>query len=192
VGDMDNIYIIVTAKEVHGFADSRDILTLKKYNFIESHVINEYTDVIKFFKTLKISKLLIEGDLTLMDFDSYIKPLNVLTKTINMKEVRSIKSESEIAIMQESANIACDCIAYVKKNIKVGMTEEQVAQMTKVFMISAGASELSFSSIISFGENSADIHHAPSATRKLKTGEIIMLDIGCIYKGYCSDITRCF
>jgi Xaa-Pro aminopeptidase len=189
---MDNIYIIVTAKEVHGFADSRDILTLKKYNYIESHIINEYADVIKFFKTLKISKLLIEGDLTLMDFDSYIKPLNVLTKTINMREVRSVKTESEIAIMQESANIACDCIAYVKKNIKVGMTEEQVAQMTKIFMISAGASELSFSSIVSFGENSADIHHMPSATRKLKTSEIIMLDIGCIYKGYCSDITRCF
>jgi Xaa-Pro aminopeptidase len=48
---------------------------------------------------------------------------------------------------------------------------------------------LSFPTIVSFGENSADIHGAPS-DRKLKKNEIILVDAGCVYNGYCSDITR--
>jgi Xaa-Pro dipeptidase len=56
-------------------------------------------------------------------------------------------------------------------------------------MIKEGASGLSFDTIVSFGENSANPHSTPT-DRKLKSGEFILVDAGCIYGGYCSDITR--
>jgi Xaa-Pro aminopeptidase len=146
-----------------------------------------------YINELNLNVLLIDGDLTLSDFETY-KPLLTAKslKIANMKSLRCIKTDEEIKLMQIAADIACDAVAHVKENIKVGMSEQQVADMIKVFMITAGASGLSFPSIVSFGTNTADIHHMPSATKKLESGELIMLDLGCVYKGYCSDITRCF
>ena len=43
-----------------------------------------------------------------------------------------------------------------------------------------------------FGPNAADQHHEPSGTRTLKAGECILIDMGCVWKGYCSDMTRTF
>ena len=44
--------------------------------------------------------------------------------------------------------------------------------------------------IVCFGENCADCHHIPSDTRKLKKNEAVLMDFGCFYRGYCSDMTR--
>ena len=49
----------------------------------------------------------------------------------------------------------------------------------------------SFSPIVAFGKNSAIPHHEPT-NKKLGKNEIVKLDIGCVYQGYCSDITRTF
>jgi Xaa-Pro aminopeptidase len=56
-------------------------------------------------------------------------------------------------------------------------------------MINQGASGLAFDTIVSFGVNSADPHSVPT-DRKLKSDEFILVDAGCVYQGYCSDITR--
>jgi Xaa-Pro aminopeptidase len=56
-------------------------------------------------------------------------------------------------------------------------------------MISRGASGSSFNTIVSFGENAANPHSFPT-DRKLKKNEFILVDAGCVYKSYCSDITR--
>jgi Xaa-Pro aminopeptidase len=56
-------------------------------------------------------------------------------------------------------------------------------------MVNAGASGLAFDTIVSFGSNSANPHSTPT-DRKLQSGELILVDAGCMYQGYCSDITR--
>jgi Xaa-Pro dipeptidase len=54
-----------------------------------------------------------------------------------------------------------------------------------------GVTGMSFSTIVAFGKNTADIHgHA--SNKKLLKGEHILIDAGVIYNDYCSDITRCF
>lgn len=77
----------------------------------------------------------------------------------------------------------------MKKFIKVGMTELQAQDELFKFILKKGATGFSFPPIISFGSHSAEIHSIAS-DRKLKTNDIILLDCGCIYQGYCSDITR--
>jgi Xaa-Pro aminopeptidase len=69
------------------------------------------------------------------------------------------------------------------------MTEKQVATELLKFMINHGASSLSFPTIVSFGANAANPHSTPT-NRKLKKHEFILVDAGCVYNGYCSDITR--
>ena len=105
--------------------------------------------------------------------------------------LRETKAADELKKMRAANRIAYLAYEYVKPRIKTGMTEGEVASMLEQFMRSQGASNVSFPTIVAFGENAANPHHETS-TRKLKKEDAVLMDFGCIYAGYCSDITRCW
>lgn len=105
--------------------------------------------------------------------------------------LRQVKDEHEISILRESNRLAYLTYEYIKPLIKTGVTEAEVAAEMEKFMRIKGASATSFQTIIAFGENSANPHHVTSQ-RKLKDNEAVLMDFGCVYNGYCSDITRCW
>ena len=108
-----------------------------------------------------------------------------------VSQLRCTKDSQEIKRMRASNRIAYLAYEYVRPRIKTGMTENDVAVMLEQFMRGQGASAVSFMTIIGFGENAANPHHE-TGMRKLKNNEAILMDYGCIYQGYCSDITRCW
>ena len=69
------------------------------------------------------------------------------------------------------------------------MTEKQIAEEVEKFFKGNGAGGTSFDTIIASGENSS-IPHAVPGDRRIKSGDIITIDMGCKYNGYCSDMTR--
>ena len=71
------------------------------------------------------------------------------------------------------------------------MTENEVAAELEYLMRKNGASGTSFDTIVAFGENSSVPHHE-TGLRKLNYGDIVLIDFGCKYNGYCSDCTRTF
>lgn len=99
------------------------------------------------------------------------------------------KTEEEIGKLEVASKIADDCFKYICNNIKVGMTEVEVANMMDKFMFENGAESLSFETIVGSGINSAQIHSTPT-DKKIENGDIVLLDFGCRYQGYCSDISR--
>ena len=106
-----------------------------------------------------------------------------------VEELRKIKYADEIKSISAACQIAARAFEEVKPQIKTGMTEKQVAQLIALAMIKRGADSIPFN-IVCFGENCADCHHMPSASRKLKKNEAVLMDFGCFYRGYCSDMTR--
>ena len=104
-------------------------------------------------------------------------------------EMRKAKYEDEVSLMKKSCQIAAQAFAEVKPQIKTGMSEEDVRVLMAVAMLKRGADSIPFN-IVCFGENCADPHHEPSAKRKLKKNDAVLMDFGCFYKGYCSDMTR--
>ena len=108
-----------------------------------------------------------------------------------ISQLRAAKDAQEIKRMRASNRIAYLAYEYVRPRIKTGMTENDVAVMLEQFMRGQGASAVSFLTIVAFGENAANPHHETSM-RKLKNNEAVLMDFGCIYQGYCSDITRCW
>ncbi|MBR3632084.1 MAG: aminopeptidase P family protein [Elusimicrobiaceae bacterium] len=106
-----------------------------------------------------------------------------------ISQLRQVKDEHEISILRESCKIAYDTYEYIRPWIKTGMTEFEVAAEMEKFMRIRGASATSFLTIVCFGENTSNPHHATS-DRVLKDNEAVLIDFGCIYKGYCSDMTR--
>lgn len=106
-----------------------------------------------------------------------------------VREMRKQKYADEVAKLRKACQIAKDAFAEVKPQIKTGMTEEDVRVLMALAMIKRGAESIPFN-IVCFGENTADCHHMPSKTRKLKKNEAVLMDFGCFYEGYTSDMTR--
>lgn len=104
-------------------------------------------------------------------------------------QMRQVKYADEVDLIKKSCRIAAQAFEEVKPQIKTGMSEEDVRILMAMAMIKRGADSVPFN-IVCFGENCADAHHMPSAKRKLKKNDAVLMDFGCFYKGYCSDMTR--
>ena len=106
-----------------------------------------------------------------------------------LDEMRLVKYPDEIAKLKTACRIASEAFKEVKPQIKTGMTEHAVAALLAGAMLRRGAEAIPFN-IVCFGENTADAHHTASKTRKLKKNEAVLMDFGCQYEGYNSDMTR--
>ena len=69
------------------------------------------------------------------------------------------------------------------------MTEKQIAEAIERFFRINGANELAFDTIVASGANSSMPHAVPT-DKKVEYGDVITIDMGCKYNGYCSDMTR--
>ncbi len=112
-------------------------------------------------------------------------------KTKLIHEVRAVKSKKELANIVKAQRISEKVLLGVLKKLKTGITEKEIEIFIKKSFVKHGVSTLAFSPIVSFGKNTANIHHEPG-TSKLKKGDIIMLDFGCTVNHYCSDMSRTF
>jgi Xaa-Pro aminopeptidase len=106
-----------------------------------------------------------------------------------IENLRMIKTSEELKLIIKAQRIAEKVFLEVRKNLKIGKTEEEIAWEIEKLGHEYGADAVSFPAIVGFEQNSATPHHQNS-NRKLKKGDIILIDMGMMYKGYCSDMTR--
>ncbi|MCD8180345.1 MAG: aminopeptidase P family protein [Firmicutes bacterium] len=110
-----------------------------------------------------------------------------MQKTIN--EPRRIKSADEIKRIAEAEKIGDEAFKYILGKIKAGKTEREIALELEFFMKKQGASALSFDTIAASGKRSA-MPHGVATGKELENGDFLTLDFGCVFEGYCSDMTR--
>lgn len=180
-------YILITSKDAAVYLDGRYIEAAKKMNL--DIKIKDYMD---FFKDIKKSgkNIIVESD--------YIKygtvhmlqeKYGINTIPYHSAELRIIKDDHEIKMLQKAADITVQVFDKIKKWIKPGMTEVQVSRKISILFLELGADKNSFEPIVASGPNGAYPHHRDSE-RKITDGEYVTLDFGCSYKGYASDMTR--
>ena len=115
-----------------------------------------------------------------------------LRETIGLvMSLRVVKGEKELTAIRQAVALADRAMAYIYQRIQPGMTEKEIAWELEVFMRNRGASALSFETIVAFGPNSA-LPHATPTDRACQLGDVVLIDMGCVVNGYCSDITRTF
>ncbi|MQC26930.1 MAG: aminopeptidase P family protein [Chloroflexi bacterium] len=106
--------------------------------------------------------------------------------------LRGRKDGAEVAAMQRAAEIAEDALLATQPKIKVGMSEKEIAAILVQELLSHGSdSELPFFPIVASGPNSANPHSTISE-RKIREGDLLLIDWGAAADGYFSDITRTF
>ena len=149
--------------------------------------------VAKLVKKLKsVRTVAVEDSVSMADFEQLKKTVKARFRTVAgiVETVRSIKDESEIATIRSAAAISTKALAQTLPYIKPGVTESDMAGMLD-FQIRMLGARNSFETIVAFGPNGSRPHHQPGS-RKLKKKDAVLIDFGARYKGYCSDITRCF
>ncbi len=108
-----------------------------------------------------------------------------------VERIRAVKEEEEIEALRASAAVTDAAFAHLLEVIRPGMAEKQVAWEIEAYMRTHGASKVAFDLIVAAGPNGAQPHARPG-THIIQEGEAIVVDIGCVLDGYCSDMTRTF
>lgn len=104
-------------------------------------------------------------------------------------EPRKIKDEKEIKKIAEAESIGDEAFSHILNEIKPGKTEKEIALELEFFMKRQGAEALSFDTIAASGKRSA-MPHGVATDKKIEEGDFLTLDFGCVFEGYCSDMTR--
>ncbi|RED61669.1 M24 family metallopeptidase [Cohnella lupini] len=160
---------------------------------IVEHGQSVHATVAELLRQWGIEALLIEeSDVTYATYiamEKALSPAKLLPSDGIVEKLRMIKDESELAIMQDAANLADRAFDHILGYIKPGVSEKAIALELEVFMRSQGATSSSFDTIVASGERSA-LPHGVASDRIIGRDEFVKLDYGAYYNGYCSDITR--
>lgn len=106
-----------------------------------------------------------------------------------LAKIRVIKDDREIDHLRKAAQLADYAIEVGCSEITEGKTELEIVQAVEQAVKQKGAEKMSFETIIISGQKTASPHGIPG-NRKIEKGDFILFDLGVVYKGYCSDITR--
>lgn len=106
-----------------------------------------------------------------------------------VEDLRQIKDREEVETMREAAAVVDRALATVLGRGIVGRTERAVAFSLYEAMLAEGASEPSFPTIVASGPRGARPHHVPGAD-PIPAGTLVVIDMGAVVDGYCSDMTR--
>ncbi|ABM80317.1 M24 family metallopeptidase [Hyperthermus butylicus] len=144
-----------------------------------------------------IAKFVGKGCILLTDADSKqfiseleAKELKLQDASKDIALMRALKEPWEIERMTEAARIAEAALNEALANLEPGVTELEIAAIIEREIRVRGAEDHSFPPIVAFGKNTVYPHAIPSARRRLEDGQPVLIDLGAVYKGYCSDMTR--
>src|SRR5699024_1677599 len=128
---------------------------------------------------------------TFQQYTEFNKELDVeLVPTSNIVEnIRIIKTQDELLIMQEAANIADHAFREILNYIKPGVKEIDVSNELERLMREQGATSSSFDTIVASGYRGA-LPHGVASEKEIQTGELVTMDIGALYKGHGSNIRQ--
>ncbi|MBN1800233.1 MAG: aminopeptidase P family protein [Candidatus Lokiarchaeota archaeon] len=105
--------------------------------------------------------------------------------------VRATKTPEEVERIKKAAYLADIGFQTIYKNLSSGMTEKEIAAEAEYEMRKKGSEGTSFDTIVATGEKTC-YPHASTGEREIKEGDMVLVDIGAKYEGYCSDMSRTF
>jgi Xaa-Pro aminopeptidase len=155
-----------------------------------------YKTIPKILKRNKINNLLVDLkytnalDLALISESLGKEKIDVTKKIGVLDNVRLVKTTFEIKNIKMACKIASEACNVIKNELRAGLTEIDIHYRVLELFAKKHVSK-SFSPIVASGTNSANPHHI-SSKKKISENDIVIIDIGCLYNGYCSDLTRTY
>jgi Xaa-Pro aminopeptidase len=149
-------------------------------------------EVARIGKKLRIRKLGLEDTMQLRLFDSIRKHFEGATPMRSVVEkLRMVKDAEELDAIGKAVKVAEAAFRKIRPRIRAGASESALALRLEETLRKGGSEGIPFDIIVASGENSAMPHAKPTA-RRLKAGDLVIVDWGARVGGYCSDMTRTF
>lgn len=196
--DGSNGYLLaLNPEEFYFFTDGRYYELYKQYYPENIGLITGEKKLSRWIKEKMLNKKTLYFSSDQLLYSEYLgykkdfKPCLLKQINQNTKEIRMIKSREEIETVKKAICLTEEGLAYIISYIKEGMTEKQTAAELEYYLRLKGADNIAFPTIVLFGENSAYPHGKPG-DRKLKEGDVVLIDLGIKIDHYCSDMTRTF
>jgi len=123
------------------------------------------------------------------DISADLPGLTLRPLTDVLAQVRRVKDTWEQQQIAKAASLGDTALAALRPDIRLGVTERELANRLEHLLQDLGSEGLSFPTILGFGPRSALPHSAPSE-RRLQPGDLVVLDFGAVVNGYRSDMTR--
>ncbi len=191
-------YLLVTKKNRYLFTDSRYTIAAKaqapEYTVVEVNAGRDYC--------LEINRVIEKEGLERLGFEDkkvtyseycalreHLKAKELVGLGNKPASLRRIKTKEEIDCLRQAERIGDIAFEEVLHHIRPGVTEIEIAAKLEYIMKLNGAEKLSFETIVAAGANSAKPHAEPGEY-VIEKGDFVTMDFGCVYKGYCSDMTR--
>lgn len=188
-------FLLVTRNDAFLLTDPRYQEAVK--DFSKNGKLLIHSSEIPFKKQLEILKQqqnikilgIEDNNLTVSEFNFFKKLFKIHSANF-LLSVREVKDSQEILAIQKACAITDITFSKILAYIKPGLTEKELAFFIDTKIREQDA-DPSFPTIVCFGKNTSDIHHTPSNT-VLKQKDMVLIDMGARYNGYCSDMSRTF
>ena len=187
-----NKFFVITSQMIFGQV-KQHFKNKAKIFVIKTSFSDELIEICKKYKIKNLSIDTTDIDYNLFQLlNTKLQKSNITfsADTDTFSKKRIIKNKAEIKNIQKACIIVSEVFETVKKKVVPGMTELDIhfkieEEFAKKHVVQ------SFKTIVASGPNSANPHHI-SGNRKIQKNDIVLIDMGCIYNGYCSDLTRTF
>jgi len=197
---------LVNIRYLTGFSGSNGYLVIGEH---ESFLITDsrYAEYVKSLLADKVT-ILIQKDSPFESISSAFESTKAKNLFIDRKlaesigslekggdpidRMRMVKDNDELSIIRKAASIADQCTVFVAETASERMTEWELSVAIENFYRSHGCRKSSFDTIVSSGAGSSMPHYTPSMTKQIEQGSPLMIDMGCLYEDYNSDLTRTF
>lgn len=191
-------FVLVTPQKNFYSTDSRYLEAAAAIEYVELCPVTGGADHLALaaghIRSLGIKSLGFEEDA--VSFAMYNKIREALppeTKLIPaaklLSSLRESKDEEELRLMKKAQEITDLAFSEILNDIRPGVKETELAARLTYLQMKYGAQKNSFDPIVASGANGSMPHAIPTE-KEIHSGEFVTMDFGCMYHGYCSDMTR--
>ncbi|MEX3020135.1 aminopeptidase [Kluyvera sp. STS39-E] len=190
-------YVLISRDSAHIMVDSR------YYADIESRIKGYQLHLLSDTQTLAFiaNQVIVDENLQTLGIEGgqvswdaacrWQSELQASLVSASLEPLRQIKTAQEIACIRQACRIADEGAEYIRRFIQPGMREDEIAAELEWYMRKLGAQKTAFDTIVASGWRGA-LPHGKASDKVVVAGELITLDFGAQYQGYCSDMTRTF
>ena len=195
--------LVVTMTKAYLITDMRYTEEAEKYFAkqkgidvcIVSAKTTKFNYLAKITKKHRIQKLGLESlDIdfwTATNIQKALGPKRVVSTLYFVEQLRMIKDDAELRAMRKAAKLDIEVFDFLRKKMRPGVSEIDLKDQAEAKMKQIGGDGPSYPTIIAAAAK-ASLPHAVSDSAKLKNNNMILIDMGTSFKGYCSDLTRTF
>jgi Xaa-Pro aminopeptidase len=124
-----------------------------------------------------------------VEIRNIIRPMKFKPAPGEIEPFTMAKDPEELEFIEKASKMATDVYEYMKSNTKSGMTEAQISNLISFKCRELGSEGMPFHTIVTSGSNTALPHIRPT-NRKVKKGDLVIMDFGCTVNGFASSICR--